>query len=212
MSTEQNSHFCALYSKVWELNGRSPVEAVLLYVADECWHLGEALGTFLHTGDARENAVCERSHAGRVFVEASQDGAINTLLQEHVVETADATFDCVVDILPQRQHLANNTNNIQLSKGCFKGALYGIEPSTRNSKIWPTHEEAAPSVPKNILLNLNQTRHAPLFFQFITDVSTTALFRITFKSNELKKSNNSYHAARLSCQLSQFCPSPTRYF
>ena len=39
----------------------------------------------------------------------------------------------------------------------FKGALYGIEPSTRNSKIWSTREKAAPSVPKNILLNLNQT-------------------------------------------------------
>ena len=34
----------------------------------------------------------------------------------------------------------------------LKGALYGIEPSTRNSKIWPTREEAALSVPKNILL------------------------------------------------------------
>ena len=30
----------------------------------------------------------------------------------------------------------------------FKGALYGIEPSTRNSNIWPTREEAALSVPK----------------------------------------------------------------
>ena len=37
-------------------------------------------------------------------------------------------------------------------KYIFKGALYGIEPSTRNGKIWPTREEAAPSVPKNILL------------------------------------------------------------
>ena len=45
----------------------------------------------------------------------------------------------------------------------FKGALYVIEPPMRNSKIWPTREEAAPSVPKNILLNFNQTGHAPLF-------------------------------------------------
>ena len=34
----------------------------------------------------------------------------------------------------------------------IKGALYGTEPSTRNGNIWPTREEAAPSVPKNILL------------------------------------------------------------
>ena len=102
----------------------------------------------------------------------------------------------------------------------FKGALYGIEPSTRKGKIWPTREEAAPSVPKNILLNLNQTRTRATLFQSITDVSTTALFRITFKSHELKNSNNSYHAGRLSCQLLQFCPSlgcatsltSTRYF
>ena len=53
----------------------------------------------------------------------------------------------------------------------IKGALYGIEPSTRNSKIWPPHEEAAPSVPKNILLNLNQTRTCTSLFQSITDVS-----------------------------------------
>ena len=33
-----------------------------------------------------------------------------------------------------------------------------IEPSTRNGKIWPTREEAAPSVPKNILLTLMMLR------------------------------------------------------
>ena len=88
----------------------------------------------------------------------------------------------------------------------LKGELYGIEPSTRNSKIWPTRKEVAPSVPKNILLNLNRTRTRATLFQSITDVSTTALFRITFKNHELKNSNNSYHAARLFCQLSQFCP------
>ena len=32
-----------------------------------------------------------------------------------------------------------------------KGALYGIEPSTRNGKMLSTREEAAPLVPKNIL-------------------------------------------------------------
>ena len=54
---------------------------------------------------------------------------------------------------------------------------------------------------KMFLLNLNQTRTRATLFQSITDVSTTALSRITFKSYELKNSNNSYHAARLSCQL-----------
>ena len=102
----------------------------------------------------------------------------------------------------------------------LKGALYGIEPSTRNDKIWPTREEAAPSVPKNILLTFESKTDTASLFQSITDVSTTALFRITFKSNELKNSNNSYHAARLSWQLLQLCPplgcatssTLTRYF
>ena len=84
----------------------------------------------------------------------------------------------------------------------IKGALYGIEHSTRNSKIWPTREEAAPSVPKNILLNLNQTRTRASLFQSITDVSTTAQSRITFKSHELKIATTviTRHACLVSCR------------
>ena len=116
ISKEQKSHFSTLYSEVWELNRRSPIEAVLLYVANECWHLGETLGTFLHTRDACEDAVCECSHAARVFIEASVDGAINTLLLKHVVEAADTTFNCVVDILPQRQHLGTTQTTSNYSR------------------------------------------------------------------------------------------------
>ena len=86
---------------------------------------------------------------------------------------------------------------VMICEKLLKEALYGIEPSTRNSKIWPTREEAALSVPKHILLNLNQTRTRATLLQSITDVSTTALSRITFKSHELKNSNNIYHAACL---------------
>ena len=101
-----------------------------------------------------------------------------------------------------------------------KGALYGIEPSTHNGKIWPTREEAAPSVPKNILLNLNPTRTRASLFQSITDVSTTALSRITFKSHELKIATTVITRHACSCQLSQFYPplgcatssTSTRYF
>ena len=84
----------------------------------------------------------------------------------------------------------------------FKGALYGIEPSTQNSKIWPTREEAAPSVPKKILLNLNKTRTPASLFQSVTDVSTTALSRITFKSHELKIATTviTRHACLVSCR------------
>ena len=60
-----------------------------------------------------------------------------------------------------------------------------------------TCQEAALSVPKN----LNQTRTRTTLFQSITDVSTTALSRITFKSHESKNSNNSYHAGRLSLSV-----------
>ena len=114
------------------------------------------------------------------------------------------------------QHIQHIKETIlQSSCSSIREALYGIEPSTRNSKIWPTREEAAPSVPKHILLTLNQTRTRASLFQSITEVSTTALSRITVKSHD-----NSYHAARLSCQLSQFCPplgcatssTSTRYF
>ena len=76
------------------------------------------------------------------------------------------------------------------------------EPSTLNSKIWPTREEAAPSVPKHILLNLNQTRTRASLFQSITDVSTTALSRITFKSHGLKIVTTviTRHACLVSCR------------
>ena len=47
----------------------------------------------------------------------------------------------------------------------IKGALYVIEPSTRNDKIWPTREEAAaPSVPKNILLTFESKTDTASFF------------------------------------------------
>ena len=46
----------------------------------------------------------------------------------------------------------------------LKGALYGIESSTRNGNIWPTHEEAAPSVPKNILLPFESNTDTRLSF------------------------------------------------
>ena len=50
------------------------------------------------------------------------------------------------------KHLVNTVTTVKRQGLCLKGALYGIEPSTRNGQIWPTREEAAPSVPKNILL------------------------------------------------------------
>ena len=87
---------------------------------------------------------------------------------------------------PSGQTIQAKMARLDLCFGLIKGALYGIEPSTRNSQIWPTREDAALSVPKNILLNLNQTRTRATLFQSITDVSTTALSRITFKSHELK--------------------------
>ena len=89
----------------------------------------------------------------------------------------------------------------------IKEALYGIEPSTRNRKIWPTREEAEPSVPKKILLNLNQTRIRATLFQSITDVSTTALSRITFKSHELKIATTviTWHACLVSCRSFVHC-------
>ena len=63
-------------------------------------------------------------------------------------------------------------------------------------------KEAAPSVPKNILLNLNQTRTRASLLQSITDVSTTALPRITFKSHELKIATTviTRHACLVSCR------------
>ena len=84
----------------------------------------------------------------------------------------------------------------------FKGALYVIEPSTRNGKMWPTRDEAAPSVPKNILWYLNQTWTRTSLFQSITDVSTTTLSRITFKSRELKIATTviTRHACLVSCR------------
>lgn len=83
-------------------------------MADEGRHLGEFLGTVLHVRDAGENAVCEVAHADCVLVEVAVYAAIQTLLQEHFIETADATVDCSVDILPQGQHLGNDTNSVRL--------------------------------------------------------------------------------------------------
>ena len=56
--------------------------------------------------------------------------------------------------LPFLSLLSDHILNLDVlgMESLFKGALYGIEPSTCNGKIWPTREEAAPSVPKNILL------------------------------------------------------------
>ena len=54
--------------------------------------------------------------------------------------------------------LAEHVNGV---KQTIKGAMYGIEPSTRNGNILPIREEAVPSVPKNILLTFES--NTPLF-------------------------------------------------
>ena len=112
------------------------------------------------------------------------------------------TGDIITSLLmPVQKRLVDAAYAVAEGRTTLKGALYGIEPSTRNSKIWSTREEAAPSVPKNILLNLNQTRTRASHFQSITDVSTTALSRITFKSHELKIATTviTRHACLVSC-------------